>query len=117
LDQAVADYTKAIELAPDVHTNWFHRGLAYLQLAQWDKAAADFSKLLEQWPYDSGGWFSLAAAHAQLNQPNDAFFDLRQAIANGFHDIEHLKNEPMLAPIRSHAEFKKLVTELEEKKK
>ena len=91
-DNAAADFSKAIELAPEVHTNWLHRGHAYLHLAQWDKAAADFSKLVEQWPQDSGGWFFLAAAHAQLNQPNEALSDLRQAIANGFNDIEHLKN-------------------------
>ena len=116
-EPAIADFTKAIELAPEVHTNWLHRGHAYLQLAKWDRAAADLSKLLEQWPHDSGAWFFLAAAHAQMNQPNEALSNLRQAIANGFNDIEHLKNESRLDPIRSHADFQKLVAELEEKKK
>ncbi len=116
-DQSVADFTKSIELAPQIHTNWLHRGHVYLELAQWDKAAADFSKLLEQWPHDSGAWFFLAAAHAQMNKPNDALSDLRQAIANGFNDIEHLKTYSTLDPIRSNPEFQKLVAELEEKKK
>jgi serine/threonine protein kinase/Tfp pilus assembly protein PilF len=116
-DNAAADFSKAIELAPEVHTNWLHRGHCYLTLTQWDKAAADFSKLVEQWPQDSGGWFFLAAAHAQLNQPDEALFDLRQAIAKGFNDVEYLKTYSNLDPIRSHADFKKLVTELEGEKK
>jgi Flp pilus assembly protein TadD len=88
-----------------------------LQLAQWDNAAADFSKLVEQWPQDSEGWFFLGAAHAQMNQPNEALSDLRQAIAKGFNDVEYLKTYSNLDPIRSHAEFKKMVAELKEKKK
>ena len=115
-DNAAADFSKAIELAPEVHTNWLHRGHAYLHLAQWDKGADDYSKLLEQWPHDAGAWFFLGAA-AQMNQPNEALSDLRQAIANGFNDIEHLKNESLLDPIRSHADFKKLLAQLEGKKK
>jgi tetratricopeptide (TPR) repeat protein len=35
-DRAVADYSEAIELAPEVHTNWLHRGHSFLQLAQRD---------------------------------------------------------------------------------
>jgi tetratricopeptide (TPR) repeat protein len=116
-EPAIADFTKAIELDPKVHTNWLHRGHTYLQLRQWDKAAADFGKLVEKWPQDSGGWFFLSGAHAQLNQPSKALSDLRQAIDNGFKDIEHLKTYSLLDPIRSNPDFKKLVVEMEEKKK
>jgi len=115
-DQAIADYSKAIELDPDL-PNWLYRGKAHLHLAHWDKAAADFSKLLEHFPNDPVAWFFLAAAHAQLNQPSVALSDLHQAIANGFDDIELLKTYSLFDPIRSHPDFKKLVAELEEKKK
>jgi hypothetical protein len=52
-----------------------------------------------------------------MNQSSKALSDLRQAIANGFNDIEQLKNYSTLDPIRSHPDFKKLVAELEGKKK
>jgi tetratricopeptide (TPR) repeat protein len=112
-DRAVADYSEAIELAPEVHTIWLHRGHSFLQLAQWDKAAADFTKVIEGWPHDTGGWFFRACAYAQLNQQEKAISDLRQAIAEGFTDVEHLKNQPMLNPLRSNDEFKELLAALE----
>jgi Tfp pilus assembly protein PilF len=100
-------------LAPEVHTIWLHRGHSFLQLAQWDKAAADFTKVIEGWPHDTGGWFFRACAYAQLNQQEKAISDLRQAIAEGFTDVEHLKNQPMLNPLRSNDEFKELLAALE----
>jgi tetratricopeptide (TPR) repeat protein len=116
-DSAAADFSKAIELAPKVHTNWLHRGHCYLTLAQWDKAAADFTKVIEGWPHDPGGWFFRGCAYAQLNQPDKAISDLRQAIAEGFKDIAHLKSEPRLDPLRSNQEFKKLVAAMEAERK
>jgi tetratricopeptide (TPR) repeat protein len=116
-DNAVADFTKAIELAPDVHTNWFHRGHAYLAVAKWDKAAEDFTKVVDGWPDAVDGWYLRAQAYSQLNQPDKAIADLRQAVVKGYKDAEQLKNDSKLAPIRSHPDFKKLVTELEGKKK
>jgi tetratricopeptide (TPR) repeat protein len=116
-DRSVADYSKAIELAPEVHTNWLHRGHCYLQLAQWDKAAADFTTVTEGWPDDSGSWYLRGLAHAQLNQPEKAIADLRQAITRGYKDVESMKNEPKLAPLRSHDEFKKLLTAFDNKQK
>jgi len=100
-------------LAPLVHTNWLHRAHSYAALAQWDNAAADFTKVIEGWPHDPGGWFFRGRAYAQLNQPELAITDLRQAIAEGFKDIEWMKTDSKLDPLRSNDEFKKLLTELE----
>jgi tetratricopeptide (TPR) repeat protein len=116
-DRAISDYSKAIDLDPPVRTNWWHRGHAYLQLAQWDKAAADFGKVVDQWPDGSEGWYWRGVAFAQLNQPDKAIANLRQAIAIGFNDLEHMKNNPKLAPLRSREDFGKLMNELERKQK
>src|SRR5262249_5635796 len=113
-DRAVADFSKAIDLAPQVHSNWWHRGHAYLQLAQWDKAAADFGYAVEKWPDGGEGWYLRAYAFAQMNQPDKALADLRQAIAKGFSNGEQLKNDSRFAPLRSHGDFKKLLDELEQ---
>ena len=116
-DSAVADFSKAIDLAPKVHTNWWHRGHAYLNLAQWDKAAADFGKVVDQWPDGAEGWYLRAVAMAQLKQPDKALADLRQAIAKGFNNLQWLKNDSRLAPLRTGEDFGKLVEELERKQK
>jgi hypothetical protein len=48
-----------------------------------------------------------------LNQQKKAISALRRAIAEGFTDVEHLKNQPMLDPLRSNNEFKELLAALE----
>jgi serine/threonine protein kinase/Tfp pilus assembly protein PilF len=116
-DRAISDFSKAIDLAPQEHTNWWHRGHAYLQLAQWDKAAADFGQVVEQWPDWPEGWYLRAVAVAQLKQPDKALADLRQAIAKGFNNVEQIKNDPKLAPLRTREDFAKLLEELERREK
>jgi hypothetical protein len=58
-----------------------------------------------------------AVAFAQLNQLDQALADLRQAIAKGFKNVEQLKNDPKLAPLRTRKDFGKLLEELERKEK
>jgi tetratricopeptide (TPR) repeat protein len=114
-NEAVSDFSKAIDLAPHVDTNWVHRGYAHMHLGQWDKAVLDFSKVVEGGPDKSGGWYLRALAYAQSNEPDKALADLRQAIATGFKDVERMKNDPKLDPLRSHEDFGKLLEELERK--
>src|SRR5262249_10838463 len=47
---------------------------------------------------------------------DEAMTMLRDAIAKGYKDIEHLKKDDDLKPLREREDYKKLVKELEEKK-
>jgi tetratricopeptide (TPR) repeat protein len=108
-------FSKAIDLASKAHMNWWHRGHAYLNVAQWDKAAANFGTVVDQWPDGAEVWYLHAVAMAQLNQPDKALADLRQAIAKGFNNLQWLKDDSRLAPLRTGEDFGKLVEELERK--
>jgi tetratricopeptide (TPR) repeat protein len=112
-DRAVADFSQAVKLDPEVHTNWWHRGHAHLQLQQWDEAARDFGTVVEKWPHESEGWYRRGAARAQLKQLDRALADLRQAVENGFENLEMMKSDPLLAPLRTRVEFGKLLEWLE----
>ena len=46
-DEAIAEYSKAIELAPEVAKGYYSRGIAYDNKTQWDLAIADFNKAIE----------------------------------------------------------------------
>jgi serine/threonine protein kinase/Tfp pilus assembly protein PilF len=46
-DEALAQFSKVIELKADKAAGWCGRGRAYANLSQWDKAFADFSKAIE----------------------------------------------------------------------
>jgi hypothetical protein len=52
-----------------------------------------------------------------LNQPDKALADFHQAIAKGFKDMERIKNDSRLDPLRSNDDFKKLLTTFEKEKK
>jgi WD40 repeat protein/serine/threonine protein kinase/regulator of sirC expression with transglutaminase-like and TPR domain len=112
-EPAISDFSKAIELAPQVHTNWWHRGHAYLHLAQWDKAAADFGYVIDHWPDGPDGRYLRAVALAQMNEPDKALADLRQAIALGFKNVEQLKNDSRLDPLRTREDFAELLLALQ----
>ena len=43
--------------------------------------------------------------------------DLRQAFAKGFKDLEGVKKDELFAPLRVREDFKKLLAEVEGKKK
>ncbi|HMF19409.1 MAG TPA: tetratricopeptide repeat protein, partial [Gemmataceae bacterium] len=61
-DKALADYNKAIELAPKNAGLWGNRGKAYHGLGQYDKALADFSKAIELAPKNALAWNRRACA-------------------------------------------------------
>jgi WD40 repeat protein len=114
--EAIADFSKAIELAPQAHTNWWHRGHSYFALKQWDKAAADFGYVIEHWPDGPDGRYLRAVALAQMNEPAKALADLRQAIALGFNNVEQMKNDPKFDPLRTREDFGELLRALDAKK-
>ena len=62
-------------------------------------------------------WRVRAAAYVKLNQPQLAVADLRQAFAKGFKDLEGVKKDELFAPLRDREDFKKLLAEVEGKKK
>jgi serine/threonine protein kinase/Tfp pilus assembly protein PilF len=61
-DEALAEYTQAVELRPDVALVWLTRGQFYTQFFCWDEAAADLAKGFErQPPVDPNLWYSHAS--------------------------------------------------------
>jgi tetratricopeptide (TPR) repeat protein len=46
-DKAIADYTKAIKMAPEFWLAYYRRGLAYESKGEYEKAASDYGKVIE----------------------------------------------------------------------
>ena len=51
-DLAIADYGRAIEIAPTKASNYYSRGVAYSSKNEIDKAVADYGKAVELDPRD-----------------------------------------------------------------
>ena len=84
---------------------------------EWDKAAADFGYVIDHWPEGPDGWYLRAVALANLHQPEKAVADLRHAIAKGFNNVEQMKTDSRLDPLRTRKDFGELLQDFERKEK
>jgi serine/threonine protein kinase/WD40 repeat protein/tetratricopeptide (TPR) repeat protein len=69
--EAVAEFSEALELQPEHGPFWVRRGWAYADTGQWDQHSADFVK--------SSFWVQRGWAHAGLGQWDKASADFVQA--------------------------------------
>jgi tetratricopeptide (TPR) repeat protein len=80
-DQAISDYTKAIELNPNSAEAYRLRGDAYLFFkGQLDLAISDYNKVLEIRPKDSGTYLNLGVAYGNKGQYDLAISDFNKAL-------------------------------------
>ena len=77
---AVADLSRAIELAPDPAV-LFNRAVAHQALENWGAAEADFTAVLEADPAEGEAWLGRAECRHRLGDAEGAGDDLRQAAA------------------------------------
>jgi tetratricopeptide (TPR) repeat protein len=116
-DKSIADYSKAIELAPEAHVNWFHRGIAYRELGQWDKVAADYSELLKRYPDDFNALYWRGVAYANLKQPEKAIHDYSKVIERDPKNASALANLAWLLATCPEAKFRDVKKAVEFAKK
>lgn len=67
LDQAIADYTKAIELKPTLPDAYNNRGLVYNWQKKWQLAIADLSKAIQLSPQNPLYYKNRAVAYSSVN--------------------------------------------------
>ncbi len=79
-DQAIADYTKAIELDPKYARPYNNRGLAYKNKGQYDQAIADFTKAIELDPKYTYAYYNRGNAYQSKGQYDQAIADFTKAI-------------------------------------
>ncbi len=79
-DQAIADYSKAVELDPKYALARYRRGDAYCNLKQWDKAIVDYTKAIELEPNEGGLWNTLGIAHYRAGHWQAALAALKKSM-------------------------------------
>jgi tetratricopeptide (TPR) repeat protein len=81
LDEAIAAYSRAIELAPKYGRAWTNRGIAYFKRRQYDQAVADFSRAIELDRRQVLAWSYRGIIYCDhLGQPARAVADFSAAI-------------------------------------
>ncbi|HML85046.1 MAG TPA: tetratricopeptide repeat protein, partial [Bacteroidales bacterium] len=80
LDQAMADFTKAIELDARVPEGFYNRGLIYLKRKEFDLAAADFAKARKLRPERADILLQSGITAKNLGKDQEAISFIRKAI-------------------------------------
>jgi tetratricopeptide (TPR) repeat protein len=77
--EAIADFNKAIELAPNAPDSYLNRGAALEGLGKWQEAIADYNHVLEINPQDPAAFNNRGNAKAGLGEWESALADFKQA--------------------------------------
>jgi tetratricopeptide (TPR) repeat protein len=82
-DQAISDYSKAIEINSGIAEAYINRGNAYSKKSQYDKAISDYSKAIEINPKYADAYINRGIAHNSLGNYNSACDDWLKACKLG----------------------------------
>src|SRR5262249_44377369 len=109
-NQAVADCSKAVELAPKEGIYWNYLGEAHYRAGDGKAAVAALDKAVELGRGgDAVAWFFLAMAHQKLGKPDEA----RRAYAQAVQWLEE-NQEALAKGKRNAAQLRRLRAEAED---
>ncbi len=80
-DNAIADYTKAIEHKPDDVEAYYNRGFLYAEKGEYDCAIADYDKVIELNPNLAEPYNNRGSTYAKKGEYDRAIADYDKAIA------------------------------------
>ena len=80
-DEAIADFTQAIQLQPDNVVAYTNRGAAYADNWELDRAIADFTQAITLNPRDANAYFNRGVTYAQRGDSADVIADFKQVLA------------------------------------
>lgn len=85
-EEAIDDFTKAINLNSNDPLAYYNRGLAYRELDKNSEAISDFSQTIRLDPEYTLAYYNLGLAHRAQDNPSDAVDDFTNALALGQED-------------------------------
>jgi tetratricopeptide (TPR) repeat protein len=80
LEDAVASYSKAIDLRPDFWEAWWRRAEIYVKMGQGKQALAELSHVIDRNPTDTIAWLARGAAYNQMHDYKKALADVNKSI-------------------------------------
>jgi len=113
-DNAIIEFTNAIEVNQDYAEAYSNRGVAYMQQKKYNKAERDLIKASELKPDDPVIQYNLAALYSLQKKIDLSLDSLDMALENGFNNYDALKprgkhSDPDLKNLRKDPEFKKVL--------
>ena len=80
IDSAIENFTKAIELSPDLAIAYSNRGVAYGEKGDIDRAIADFTEAIELQPDFADAYYNRGIAYHEKREYDRAIVDYTMTI-------------------------------------
>ncbi|MCZ6794534.1 MAG: hypothetical protein O7J95_13070 [Planctomycetota bacterium] len=106
---AVEEFSKILEEFPFDFEGNYHIAFAYLLLKNYAKSIHHFEIARRINPTDQLTLYNLACAYSLGGEAREALEALEASIKAGFHDAEHMENDPDLEPIRGLPRFQEVI--------
>jgi tetratricopeptide (TPR) repeat protein len=81
IGNAITDYSNALSIKPDYLEALYFRGLAYIDLEEYDLAIQDFSESIRISPDDPDGYFQRGRVYSDLEEYDLAIQDFSESIS------------------------------------
>ncbi len=107
LDDALLEYTRAIDLKPDFWGAYFDRGNLYRESGRYPLAIEDYTKVLQLLPGYSQAYANRGTAHFYNQEENLALIDFNRAIRFDPRAINAINNRAVIYARAGH--FKKAI--------
>lgn len=108
-DNAIKEFSLAIELAPKHPVPYANRAVAYMQQGKFNKALDDLQKAATLDPGDKMVHYNLAAFYAVRGEKDRALNSLDRALKLGFDHRDALRHDPDLEILRGDPEFRRVL--------
>ena len=82
-NEAISDYSKALEIDPGFAAAYNNRGIAYELIGQYDRAIYDYSKFIDLNPTDAVAYSNRGIAYFFNKDFDNAWKDIKKAQALG----------------------------------
>jgi lipoprotein NlpI len=83
-DQAVDDFTKALEMGSKDAVVYYHRGIGYVNQGQYSWAIDDFNKALEIDPKNAGAYYYRGVTYYFKKRYDESWKDIKKAEDLGY---------------------------------
>jgi len=80
LNEAIADFSRAIKIKPDLAAAYFNRGNARYKLGELNEAIADYNRAIKIKPDYAAAYFNRGIARMILGDKQGAIEDMQKAV-------------------------------------
>ncbi len=108
-DNAIKEFTLAIQKFPNYDVAYSNRAVAYMQQKKFNKAMDDLKEGVRINPKNATLHYNFVALYSLQNQLDRSLDSLDRCLELGFNDYDALRTDLDLNNVRRHPEFRKIL--------